>query len=318
MAPNTSANRFRKLDSYWSERLREIGRAFTSDMLLTWRRTQACNLSILASSLSFFCAFSSFPFLILCFLGSHYLVGAHRLPPREVAAFFETLVPNMAPWIQDGLLDVINRNLLDNVLGLVLLGASAHGLFTCLQAIFARLSPQAQKRSFLLENLIALVCFSVAAVAMTLLVLALTARPEVLRQLILEYVSGITVRAVARISLGLAVAAVLLTLTIVYKLLPLQPVSWVAAFRGGALFLAFFALGRAGYQSYMSAYRVFNESTYGNFFSLVSVFVWLYYLSSAFIFSAQYSLCLAEKQTRKRRSSSETQPATSAARARLR
>lgn len=294
----TSFNRF---DSYWSNRLRNALKVFSTDIRATWRRTEAHDLPILASSLSFFCLFSVFPFLILCFFGTHLLLGEAAMPQREVAAFFETLVPNIAPWIAQSLFEVVRRNLVTDLVNLLLLLLSAYGLFTCLHTIFARLSPRHEKRGLILSNVVAMACFTIAALSMSLLVLLLTTRAENLRQLLSSYLPDLSVQVVATTVPVIAFAAAVLTITIVYKLLPLQPVRWVAAFRGSVMFLSLFWLGRTFYQSYVKCYAIFNEATYGNFFTLVVVFVWMYYLCSCFIFAASYALCLTEKPPRRKR-----------------
>ncbi len=293
--PSPESSAFSRADAYLSNRVRSMISGFARDLHRTWRLTQLHDLPILASSLAFFCLFSVVPFLILSFIGASHLIGQNALPPREIAGFFETLVPHLAPWITAAMISVLNRNIVGDLFGVVLLATSAYGLFSCLHTIFARISVGGRRRDFIGSSLVALCCFSIAMMAMTLLVFLFTTQPQKLQSLLAQYLPNVDVSTVALGAPVIALAAVALSIATVYKLLPLRPVRWVHAFRGSVLFLFLFYLGRIGYETYVRFYALLNENTYGSFFTLILVFVWLYYLCSAFIFSAQYAIGLEER-----------------------
>src|SRR6185437_14565211 len=101
-----------------------------------------------------------FPILILCFVGSRYLMGHESQSSQQLVTFLEALVPTMTPFISTNVLAVLQRNTLgSNVMGLLVLIWSIYELFLCLHAAFARISVRGEARDFIGSNFICIVCF---------------------------------------------------------------------------------------------------------------------------------------------------------------
>jgi membrane protein len=295
----TDADGLKGLDARLSEHLRHVGHEFIDDLKATYRWARANELSMLASSISFYCIFAMFPILILCFIGARYLIGNESQSTQELIHFFETVVPTVTPWISSNLILVLQRNALSNVMGLIVLSWSTYELFICLHSAFAKISVRGEQRDFIGSNFICLLCFSAVALSTTVVMILYTTKAPILRSFFGDFGNRLSLSTVSFLALLAAIACVIASLTFIYKFMPIQQVRLSFAFRGSLLFLLLFLAGRVGYQAYVQFNQHRGEQLYGVFSILIFVIIWIYYLSSAFMFSAQYVIYLEEKHKRK-------------------
>ena len=122
---------------------------FTSDLRGTWRTGKRNLLPVLAAGVAFFCLFSLCPFLILCSMGSHYLLGMNGFAnvSGEFGTFLGVMLPSAEAWVSESLLTVLKQNVVGNILTLVLLCWSTYSLFSCLHVVFTKISVRGRQRS---------------------------------------------------------------------------------------------------------------------------------------------------------------------------
>lgn len=290
-------DRLKGLDARLSESLRQMGQEFIEDLKTTYGMARDNELSMLASSISFYCIFALFPILILCFVGSRYLMGGESQSSQQLVTFLEALFPTMTPFIETNLLAVLQRNTLgSNVMGFLILIWSTYELFLCLHSAFARISVRGEDRDFIGSNFICIVCFCAVAMSTTLVMVLYTTKAATLRGFLGEYASGLSLSTVSLLALVASIGCVIASLTFIYKFMPLQSVRITSAFRGSLLFCLLFLAGRVGYQAYVQFNQHNSEQLYGIFSTMIFVIIWIYYLSSTFVFCAQYAILLEEKR----------------------
>lgn len=273
------------------------------DVATTYRWGRKNNLSLLSSSVSFFAIFSLIPLLILCFLGTRYILGVEVTAAvlEHLKEVVGTVMPSMNSGDIQNVASVLEKNALSSLFSIAVLCWSTYELFSCLHAVFGRLSARSNPRNFFLSHLISCFCFfTVVAASTTFLVLSTT--PQILYLLFQGPLTRLGLTGVQSlinikwITYGISMLGVLASITSIYLLMPTQRIQFRNALRGSAMFLVFFLLGRAGYQIFLTYYRTWNENLYGAFFTFITVISWIYYLSHTFLFSAQYTIYLQEKR----------------------
>lgn len=279
-------------------RYRSILLEFAKDMKGTARLGKKHNLPVLSSSLAFFSIFSLCPLLIISFLAGQYFlrqIGTDMTHSEELNRLLNILLPSADPTVSQNVLAILERNAATNFFNLGLLCWSVYQLFDALNTAFINLSVRGNVRSPVWTNVICAFCFLVVLGASTFFLILHTIDPEILRKLLSQYLGDSAAWQIKAAALWLSVGLVLLSITFIFKLMPTQKIKLLHAFRGSVLFILFFLCGREAYQLYSSYYRFMNEDTFGPFFTFIMVIVWIYYLSRSFLFSAQYSIYLAEK-----------------------
>jgi membrane protein len=271
---------------------------FVDDLHGTWRLAKVNSLSIFASSVAFFCIFSLMPFLILCFVGSRFVLGVHSLPEssRELSSFFQTMVPNVEAWLLEALIQMLKLNAFSNLVSTFFLGCSTYGLFTCLHTVFSKISVRGAKRNAFISGVVCLICFIMVGGASTLFFMLFTTSAPLLKSLYSPYLDKFNLAAINYLASAIALFCVLSSVTFIYKFMPTQKVDLRFALKGSLLFMGLFLSGRLAYQVYSIYYRSMNQSVYGSFVGFILVVVWIYYLSYIFLFSAQYAIYLEEKR----------------------
>jgi len=267
------------------------------DLRGTRKLSKKNHLNLLSAGVAFFCVFSLCPFFIICFVGSQYLL-AHigvRNASSDMNVFFGALFPNLDPNLAQTFNDILHANALSNTLSIVLLCWSTYELFVCLQTVFSKMSTKGGERNFLFSNLMSVVCFLVVFGACTLFLLLSTTNAETLQSLIGPYVDGVSLRMVRYLAYLISLAGVIVSITSIYKLMPTQKIKIRNAFRASVLFVTIFLAGRVTYQMYVSFFKMMNGNVYGALLHFLVVLIWIYFLSSAFLFSAQYAIYLEDK-----------------------
>ena len=280
------------------EELRQMLSEFFDDMKGTRLLAAENHLSLLAASVAFFSLFSLCPLLILCFIGSRFILrnmSSISDSPEELGHFLNSLMPSLEPSVTQGLVSILKENALSNVFNIVLLGWSAYQLFGAIHFAFVKISARGVDRNRFWANFVSLICFLIVVGASAVFLVASTTDAALLKVIFQKYLSHVELKWINVLSAIVALLCVVSSITLIYKIMPTQKVTWIHALRGSLLFLVLFMLGRMLYQTYATYYRYANAGTYGPFFTLIMVVAWIYFLSRIFLFAAQYSIYLEEK-----------------------
>mgnify|MGYP002144105753 CR=1 FL=1 len=281
----------------------EMLNEFLDDMAGTRQLAKRNRVPLLASSIAFFSIFSMFPFLILCFAGSQYLfrqISSAEVDPQsqeKLKQFLDSILPSTDAGMAENFMQVLKQNSLANIFNVALCAWSAFQLFNVLHYAFEQISERRTGRNALITNLVSGLCFMVMVATSTLLLLASTTDTSFLKVIFPEQFGSWDLLSIKMLVALLGTLAVIVAITFIYKLMPLQKVKLVFAFRGSVLFLLFFIVGRFSYEIYAKYYSFMNAGTFGPFFTFIMMIVWIYYVSRAFLFAAQYSIYLQEKES---------------------
>jgi len=140
-----------------------------------------------------------------------------------------------------------------------------------------------------------LFCFLVVIIGSTAFVIVSTTDAEVITFLFPALRQSLNPLMLSVLAALTGLMSVIGSITVIYKVMPIQKVAWLNALKGSLLFVCFFILGRAGYQGYALYFKKANEGMYGPFLTFLLASVWIYYLSRIFLFAAQYAIYLEEK-----------------------
>jgi membrane protein len=268
------------------------------DLKGTHRLSSENHMAIIAGSVAFFSLFSVLPLFILSFAASHYFMGqtgVFRQSPEELGLILQKLVPSFDPSVIQGLVVVLKQNSASDFFTLLVLIWSSYELFDSLQFAFTKISTAGFDRNRFWATLMSLFCFLVVIVGSTAFVIVSTTDAELITFLfpfLIERLNPLMLNALAAFT---GLMSVIVSITVIYKVMPIQKVGWLNALKGSLLFVCFFILGRAGYQGYALYFKKANEGMYGPFFTFLLASVWIYYLSRIFLFAAQYAIYLEEK-----------------------
>lgn len=268
------------------------------DLKGTHRLSSENNLAIIAGSVAFFSLFSLLPLFILTFVASHYFMGqtgAFRQSPEELGLILQKLVPSFDPSVIQGLVVVLKQNSAGDFFTFLVLIWASYELFDSLQFAFTKISTVGVDRNRFWATLMALFCFLVVIIGSTAFVIVSTTDAEVITFLFPALRQSLNPLMRSALAALTGLMSVIGSITVIYKVMPIQKVAWLNALKGSLLFVCFFILGRAGYQGYALYFKKANEGMYGPFLTFLLASVWIYYLSRIFLFAAQYAIYLEEK-----------------------
>lgn len=268
------------------------------DLKGTHRLSSENNLAIIAGSVAFFSLFSLLPLFILTFVVSHYFMGqtgAFRQSPEELGLILQKLVPSFDPSVIQGLVVVLKQNSAGDFFTFLVLIWASYELFDSLQFAFTKISTVGVDRNRFWATLMALFCFLVVIIGSTAFVIVSTTDAEVITFLFPALRQSLNPLMRSALAALTGLMSVIGSITVIYKVMPIQKVAWLNALKGSLLFVCFFILGRAGYQGYALYFKKANEGMYGPFLTFLLASVWIYYLSRIFLFAAQYAIYLEEK-----------------------
>lgn len=268
------------------------------DLKGTHRLSSENNLAIIAGSVAFFSLFSLLPLFILTFVASHYFMGqtgAFRQSPEELGLILQKLVPSFDPSVIQGLVVVLKQNSAGDFFTFLVLIWASYELFDSLQFAFTKISTVGVDRNRFWATLMAFFCFLVVIIGSTAFVIVSTTDAEVITFLFPALRQSLNPLMRSALAALTGLMSVIGSITVIYKVMPIQKVAWLNALKGSLLFVYFFMLGRAGYQGYALYFKKANEGMYGPFLTFLLASVWIYYLSRIFLFAAQYAIYLEEK-----------------------
>lgn len=268
------------------------------DLKGTHRLSSENNLAIIAGSVAFFSLFSLLPLFILTFVASHYFMGqtgAFRQSPEELGLILQKLVPSFDPSVIQGLVVVLKQNSAGDFFTFLVLIWASYELFDSLQFAFTKISTVGVDRNRFWATLMAFFCFLVVIIGSTAFVIVSTTDAEVITFLFPALRQSLNPLMRSALAALTGLMSVIGSITVIYKVMPIQKVAWLNALKGSLLFVCFFMLGRAGYQGYALYFKKANEGMYGPFLTFLLASVWIYYLSRIFLFAAQYAIYLEEK-----------------------
>ena len=176
--------------------------------------------------------------------------------------------------------------------------AGRHTLsFSCLQTVFTKISSNGRVRNTFWSNFLSMFCFIIVGGASSLFFMLSTTSAPILKALYSPYLDHFSLDEVNTVASVAESVCALLGLIFIYKFMPSQKVSLGNAVRACCLFLFFFLVGRVLLiKPDTATYRSMNEGVYGGFIGFIMIMVSIYYLSNAFLFSAQYAIYLEESE----------------------
>ena len=214
---------------------------------------------------------------------------------EKLKQFIDSILPSLDPGVSNNFMEILKENSLGNVVNVLLCAWSSYQLFGVLHYAFEQISERRTERNAIITNLISVFCFLVMVATSTLLLLASTMDVSLLKLLFPLQFGNWEVFHIKLLVGFVGTFSVISTITFIYKLMPLQKVKLIFAFRGSILFLTFFFAGRIFYEIYAKYYSFMNAGTFGPFFTFIMMIVWIYYVSRCFLFSAQFVIYQDEK-----------------------
>lgn len=276
-------------------------RLFLQDLIGTWKLAKRNDLKHFSAAIAFYCVSSIFPFLILLVFICRSIVGIKEDSEawNRFCDIFETLFPSVTSFLNHQLVPVLEASVMGNFASACLLAWCTYELFLGLHRVFEKISERGENRTPVLATLTAMVCFSIVSISSSLFIILTTADSAHLQELLRTMHIVMTEAQIVYSAPLVALFLVLGSLTAIFKLMPTQDIETRFAFKAAILFLLLFLVGRVTYAICLGFYRHMNERLYGGFFSSMVVLVWILYLSSAFLYSAQFSIYLEENYGKK-------------------
>ena len=88
---------------------------------------------------------------------------------------------------------------------------------------------------------------------------------------------------------------IVLAFVVIMKYFLGRDLGWRSTFAGGVVFAAFFTIARLAYKIYLGKLSNLN-AVYGSLTAIIAMIVWVYYIISIFLYSAEFIKTLRERQ----------------------
>ena len=259
---------------------------------------------LLSAAMAYYAAFSLLPLCLVLPAALGFAATLSTQLQTGQAQLLSLVDQHAGPWLAkqiEGLLSGVKDNArVSGPIGLLMLSITAAGMFAQLERILDRIWDAPLGKTTLLGAILRIVRNRAMAFGVLLVVGAL---------LVATLVGNVVlsaIRARADIDLpfvGLAwllaqaamvVALDALLLAVVYLVLPKRRVAWRHALAGGLLVAIVWEIGKYGFEFVVLGDYV---SIYGLIGSFMAVLLWVYYLSAAVFFGAEYVVALDEAAT---------------------
>jgi len=245
-----------------------------------------------SASLGFYAVFSLFPMLLLLAVGSSFLLEDVQAQERVLGAVVRVL-PVSGELVSQNILSVLESRGAVGIVGIVGLLWAATNVFTTLVRNLSRAWPGARLVHILRARLTALI---VVLSLIGLAVLFLLARTVVcvpaswnLPTPVAELITRICQLPAPTI---LSVF-MLLSLTLLYRLIPSVQVLWREAALGGLIALVGFRAATSAFTWYLNSGLARYNVVYGSLGTLLALLSWIYMVSAIALFGAHVSAAIA-------------------------
>ena len=196
--------------------------------------------------------------------------------------------PHLAKWIYESIYKIVTARLSgegSSVANLILLLYSTLGVVASVMFGVQVMAKSEQKGGFILEDGKALI--SGVFMYGFMFCLILVGQKSMMTMLFSSFPPG--VQAVTNFLIDKNIAPVVLSLsffTVFYKWAPPIVVTWKKAFVGAVAFVSCFAFGKSFYWVYLQFARADIQANYGNFETLITAVMWVYFLKCSFFYGA--------------------------------
>lgn len=243
---------------------------------------------ILAGAVTFFAILSFCP-LILLAIG---LTGTFIEDPLAAKQFvmntFSSTIPNLAPWIVESIGKIVENNVKSggpSIMNSLLLFYSLMGLVSTVVFGINYISQSKVRGGIIVEDFkSALLGGSVGVFLLCLIfisekdfLLSLTSGPKSSGYFILSTLFKFNF---------LSIVTSLAFFTYFYKYATAREITQRDAFKGAVTFVGCFLFGKSFYWVYFTMFKAELEMTYGNFFTIFTAVLWIYYLTCSFFYGA--------------------------------
>jgi membrane protein len=255
-----------------------------------------------AASVSFYAIFSLFPLMAFLVFVVAELTGSPSANDTApvVLAILKQLMPNVDGWIEQGVLEILRLNAVDNWLNAILLAWSGMRFFSALLTALSSTPDtdaaraKAASRSKAVRTLLAGVTLLLSSVLVVTLVICdfLARSPKIppwLQGLPYAYQDLIYLGGRTGVLLSLVSVA---TIAALFKVVLPCRLSLRAAVSGAALCSALLVLSRSAYWIYLHYQGSQIQSNYGAFSALVINMLWIHFVVNCVLYCCLFALQL--------------------------
>ncbi|MEO8144807.1 MAG: YihY/virulence factor BrkB family protein [Betaproteobacteria bacterium] len=244
------------------------------------------------AALAFYTLFSITPILILAIAGAGYFFGAEAAQGEIVSQVGGLVGPNGALAIQAMLAGARDpaAGLAATVIASILLLVGTTSVFVELKGSLDEMwgieSPKGLAVVVFLRTRLHAFGMVLVLAFLLLVSLAFSALLAVLER----YAGGIwrsSYDVFANLSSGIAYGVIACLFAVIYKVLPVAPLSWRDVWIGAAFTAALFMLGKHGIGLYLGNSGV--ASSFGVAGSLIALLLWVYYSAQIFFLGAEFT-----------------------------
>ncbi len=235
---------------------------------------------ILAASATFFLLISFCPLLLLLITIYAKCIGDVDLAHQHVMATLKNSIPHMAPWIMRSIEKILSNQLSNNNINWINLAIIAYACLGFSSSIIYginSLSGTKSKGGFIVEELKSIMGgVLIGSFMLGLMVL----NSYGVHNLQNSFMQGLLQYNILQSALSL------IFFSLFYKYMTPIPIRGLDAILGATCFVALFLLGKSFYWIYLHYFQTDLANNFGNFYTLVIVFIWIYYLICSFYFAA--------------------------------
>lgn len=243
---------------------------------------------ILAGSVTFFAILSFCPLILMAISLSGIIINDPTSSKEFVMKLFSDSIPNLAPWILSSMEKIV-KNHVEN--GGVSIANSAL-LFYSLMSVVSTvifginyISKTKPKGGVIIEDLkSAMLGGSVGVFLVSLIVIS---QKTFLLSLAGDSDSAVFMALSSLMKYNfLSIITSLVFFTCFYKYATSRSITTRDAFKGALTFVGCFLIGKSFYWVYFEMFKSELEITYGNFFTIFTAVLWIYYLTCSFFYGA--------------------------------
>jgi membrane protein len=286
-------------------------RAWKDIVLATWKEAGDDNLTLVAAGVAFY-AFLAFVPLLTAFVLSYGLIAEPSSVVAHMQGLTSVMPQNAAEIIGDQLKSMTETGSGEKGLGLlVAIAIALYGATKGATAVITALNiayDVDEDRGFLKKTLMSFAMTGGALLTLFLAILAVSASH--MAEDVLPAFSGVTHVLIKALVWGLAAAAVVLLLAVIYRYGPNRPdAPWRWITPGSAFAAAAWLAATAGFGLYVSNFGNYN-ATYGSLGAVIVFLTWLYLSAYIVLLGAELNSEIEHRADAPRvRFAARTQPA---------
>jgi membrane protein len=251
-----------------------------------------------AAGMAYYAVFSLFPLLLAFIAGGTFVLNLDQAAVRErVLNLISQAIPVSRDLIARNIQQVLQARGTVGVIGLVGALWSGSGVFTILSTHINRAWPEAERRGFLQQRLVAFGMVGTLAILLVLSVLASAALgvlPAFHVPVLQRFLTDTTLwRVVTSVVPWLLILVLFLGL---YRLVPDIKVPWSSALWSALVASVFWELAAKGFSFYVRSGLANYDVVYGSLGTVLALMFWAYLASWIAIFGAYLGVAIAHRE----------------------